>query len=387
MVSRLDRSPLANWWWTIDKPMLFGLIALMFLGLILSFAASPAIAELHGLESYYFVKRHAVFVLPAIAIMLGVSLLSPRSIRRLAAAVFFVGVALLVYTLFAGEAVKGSRRWISVAGFSLQPSEIVKPAFILLVAWLFSEQARRPEIPGNVFAIVLLAIFAALLVAQPDIGQTALVTLTWCAVFFMAGLSWLWIVILGLIAAGGMVAAYLLLPHVAGRIDRFLNPESTDTYQVDKALEAFYSGGWFGRGPGEGIVKRGIPDSHTDFIFAVIGEEFGLVACMALVTIFALLVMRGIYLGFRQDNTFVRLAVGGLMIMFGMQAAINMAVNLQLVPTKGMTLPFISYGGSSMLSIAVAMGMVLGLARKRPKPSRMMFNAREPQDTPMGLTA
>jgi len=387
MVSRADRSLFGNWWWTIDKPMLFGLIALMFLGLILSFAASPAIAEQLGLESNYFVKRHAIFAMPAVALMIGVSFLTPAQIRRFALAMFCVGIALLVYTLFAGDAVKGSRRWISLAGISIQPSEIAKPAFVLLVAWLFSENARRPDIPGNVFAMVLLVIFGALLVAQPDIGQTALVTLTWCSIFFMAGLSWIWIFMLAFAGMGGMLAAYLLVPHVTGRIDRFLNPEAGDNYQVNKALEAFFSGGWLGRGPGEGIVKRNVPDSHTDFIFAVIGEEFGIIACLLLVFFFTLLVMRGLYLGLRQDSTFVRLAVGGLIIMFGMQAAINMAVNLQLVPTKGMTLPFISYGGSSMLSIAIAMGMVLGLSRKRPKPSRISLNPRQGHVAPVDLTA
>lgn len=387
MASRADRSAFGNWWWTIDKPMLFGLISLVFAGLILSFAASPSIAEHHGLESYFFVKRHAFFAIPAIVVMIGVSFLSPRHVRRLALLMFVVGVALLVYTLFAGDVVKGSRRWISIAGLSLQPSEIVKPAFVLFVAWLFAENTRRPDIPGNVFAIVLLAIFGSLLVAQPDIGQTVLVTMTWCAIFFMAGLSWIWIGILAGFGFGGMVSAYLLVPHVSGRIDRFLNPETGDNYQINKALEAFFSGGWFGRGPGEGIVKRGVPDSHTDFIFAVIGEEFGIIACLLLVLAFTLLVLRGLYLGFRQDDTFVRLAVGGLTIMFGMQAAINMAVNLQLVPTKGMTLPFISYGGSSMLSIAIAMGMVLGLARKRPKQTRVIVAPEVANVVTGGLTA
>ncbi len=367
MVSRADRSVFANWWWTVDKPMLFGLIGLVFLGLVLSFAASPAIAEQLGLTSYYFVKRHAVFAIVAILLMGGISFLNPLQARRLALLIFLGGILLMVYTLFAGEAVKGSRRWVSLAGFTLQPSELVKPTFILLVAWLFSESSRRPDIPANFFAILILAIFNVLLVAQPDIGQTALVTMTWCAVFFMAGLSWVWITVLAIMGVGGMGLAYLFIPHVTGRIDRFINPESGDNYQVERALEAFFSGGWFGRGPGEGIVKRNLPDSHTDFIFAVIGEEFGIIVCLFIVLFFSFLIMRGLYLGFRQEDGFVRLSIGGLVIMFGLQAAINMAVNLQLAPTKGMTLPFISYGGSSMLSVAVAMGMVLALSRKRPK--------------------
>lgn len=378
MVTRADRSPIANWWWTIDKPMLFGLVGLMFLGLILSFAASPSIAEDLGLENYFFVKRHALFMVPALFMMIFVSFLSPKLMRRLALLMFIGGMMLLVYTLFAGDVVKGSRRWISLPGFTLQPSEIVKPAFIILVAWLFAENAKRPDIPGNVISILLLVIFGAVLVAQPDIGQTALITMSWCAVFFMAGLSWLWIVVLAGLSITGMIAAYLFVPHVTGRIDRFLNPDSGDTYQVDKALEAFFSGGWFGRGPGEGIVKRGVPDSHTDFIFAIIGEEFGIIACLILVLFFLLLILRGLYLGFRQENAFVRLGIGGLIIMFGMQAGINMAVNLQLAPTKGMTLPFISYGGSSMLSVAIAMGMVLGLSRKRPKQSRLTMTPHVP---------
>lgn len=379
MVTRADRSAFANWWWTIDKPLLFGLVGLLFAGFILSFAASPTIAEQLNLESYYFVKRHAVFLVPALLSMILVSFLDPRLIRRLALLMFFVGVVLLIYTLFFGAEIKGSRRWISLVGFTVQPSEVVKPAFIVLVAWLFSENIKNPGVPGNLLAIVLLGAVCSLLVMQPDIGQTALIVMVWCAIFFLAGLSWIWISVLGAMGVGGLGVAYLFVPHVTSRINRFINPDSGDNYQVDRAMEAFLSGGWLGRGPGEGVVKNNVPDAHTDFIFAVIGEEFGIIACLVLAAAFALIVLRGLYLGLREEDNFLRLSVCGLIILFGLQASINMAVNLQLAPTKGMTLPFISYGGSSMLSVAIAMGMVLGMARKRPKPSRAIIKPYVPR--------
>ena len=376
MVSRADRSVFAEWWWTVDKYLLFGLIALMIGGVVLSLAGSPPVAERIGLDSFHFVKRHVFFMVPTIGVLIATSFLSPRNVRRTALIVFVISVALMFATLFVGQEVKGARRWINILGFSLQPSEFVKPAFLVLSAWLFTENSRRNDIPGNIFAMLLLAIVAALLVAQPDLGQTMLVVIAWSAVFFMAGLSWFWIAGLAGLAAVGIAAAYTVFPHFAGRINRFLDPGVGDTFQVDTALNSVMHGGWLGQGPGEGVVKRILPDSHTDFIFAVAAEEFGIILCMGLVLMFGFVVVRGLSHSLKNEDAFVRLASGGLLVLFGVQSVINMAVNLNLMPAKGMTLPFISYGGSSMLALAFQMGLVLALTRRRFEPARLTSGFR-----------
>jgi len=370
MVSRTDRSLFAQWWWTVDRFLLAGILALMVGGVVLSFAASPPVAERLHLDSYHFVKRQAMFLVPAIGILFGVSLLTPRQIRRIALVILVGGVMAMILTLFVGVEVKGARRWLTLLGMSVQPSEFVKPAFVVIAAFLFAENARRNDIPGNLLAILLLVIVLAVLVAQPDFGQAVLIALVWCALFFMAGLSWLWIAMLSVIGVLGALAAYSLLPHVALRINRFLDPSSGDTYQVDMAIESFIRGGWLGRGPGEGTVKRILPDSHTDFTFAVAAEEFGIIVCIALVIAFAFVVLRGFSHSMRKENAFERLASAGLVVLFGLQSIINMAVNVHLMPAKGMTLPFISYGGSSLLALALGMGFLLALTRRRPEAMR-----------------
>jgi cell division protein FtsW len=286
--------------------------------------------------------------------------------RRLALAVAGIGFVMLAMTLVIGAEVKGATRWINVAGLSIQPSEFVKPAFIVLSAWLFAEATKRPDVPGNLLSIALYGLFVALLILQPDIGQTILVTAVWGMMFFMAGLSWGWIMGFGILGSGGIVSAYLFVPHVTKRVDRFLDPSSGDSFQTDTALQAFSNGGLFGLGPGEGEIKRILPDAHSDFIFAVVGEEFGILACMVLVALFAFIVLRGLNRCFNETDPFRRLATAGLIGMIGFQAVINMGVNVNLLPAKGMTLPFISYGGSSLISMAFAMGLVLALTRKRP---------------------
>ncbi len=366
MVSRAERGALADWFWTIDRYFLAAFILLMGLGFMLSFAASPAVAERIGLDSFHFVRRHAMFLVPAIAIMFGISFLSPRQVRRAAMILLIVSLAAMVLALFFGVEVKGSRRWISIGSLSIQPSEFMKPAFVIICAWLFSEHARQPEIPGNLFAIILFGIVAALLVAQPDLGQTILTAAVWGGMFFMAGMPWLWIIVLGGAAVGGLLTAYTFLPHVAGRIDKFMTGEG-DTFQMDTAREAIIRGNWFGQGPGEGTVKRIIPDSHTDFIFSVAAEEFGIIFCMVIVAIFAFVVMRGLNHAFKERNDFTRFAVAGLVLQMGIQSMINIGVNLELLPAKGMTLPLISYGGSSMIAICVTAGFILALTRHRPE--------------------
>ncbi|MBC7150308.1 MAG: putative lipid II flippase FtsW [Rhizobium sp.] len=377
MVSRVERGPVADWFWTIDRLFMITFILLMGIGFMLSFAASPAVAERLNLDSFHFVKRHAAFLIPALGVMIGLSFLSPRQVRRTAMVILAVSLLMMVAALFFGIEVKGARRWITIAGISIQPSEFMKPAFVVICAWLFAEHARQPEIPGNLFAIILFGIVAALLVAQPDLGQTILTSVVWGGMFFMAGMPWLWITLLGGIGVAGVFGAYLTLPHVAGRIDRFLTGEG-DTFQVDTARQAIIRGDWFGQGPGEGIVKRIIPDSHTDFIFSVAAEEFGIFFCMVLVSIFGFLVLRGLSHAFKERNDFNRFAVAGLVLLIGTQSMINIGVNLELLPAKGMTLPLISYGGSSMIAICVTAGFILALTRRRPEKraqERSLFRA------------
>ncbi len=366
MVSRVDRSPVANWWWTVDRWFLGAFLSLMGLGVMLSFAASPAVAERIGLDTFHFATRQIIFMIPALGALIAVSFLDPREVRRLALFMLIGSLILMVAALYVGVEVKGARRWVSIAGLSIQPSEFLKPAFVVVCAWLFAENSRRADIPGNLFAMILLGLVLALLVAQPDLGQTILVLGTWGVMFFMAGMSWFWIAALGGIGVVGGLAAYSMFDHFAGRIDRFLTGEG-DTFQVDMGMEAIVSGGWLGVGPGEGIVKRIIPDSHADFVFAVAGEEFGIVLLLVILGLFAFVVLRGLMFALRERDDFTRFAVAGLVVNFGFQSIINIGVNLQVMPAKGMTLPFISYGGSSLIAIAIAMGMVLALTRSRPE--------------------
>jgi cell division protein FtsW len=367
MISREQRTPFSEWWWTVDRLQLAAIVTLMLAGIILSLAASPPVATRIGLDPFHFFNRHVLFLLPSFIVLIAVSFLSPRQIRRTALIVFAVSVVLIVTTLLIGPEVKGSRRWITLIGVNIQASESAKPAFVVLAAWLFAESARRPEMPATTMALTLLLTLVSLLVLEPDFGQTMLILMVWGSLFFIAGMRMVWVFGLAGAAGAGLFGAYLLVPHVAGRIKRFMDPASGDTFQVDTAMEAFGNGGWFGLGPGEGIAKRSLPDSHTDFVFAVGAEEFGIVLCLAIVALFAFIVIRALTRAYATEDLFARFAASGLAILFGVQAAINMSVNLHLIPAKGMTLPFISYGGSSMVSLAYGVGMMLALTRLRPR--------------------
>ena len=367
MISREQRTPLSEWWWTVDRLLLAAIMTLMLGGVILSLAASPPVAARLHLDPFHFFNRHVIFLLPSIVVMIAVSFLSPRQIRRSALIVFAISVVLIVATLLVGPEVKGAKRWITLLGINIQASECAKPAFVVVVAWLFAESARRPEMPATSMAMALLMTLVTLLVLEPDFGQTMLVLMVWGTLFFIAGMRMIWVFGLMGASAVGLFGAYLMVPHVAGRIKRFIDPSSGDTFQVDTALESFMKGGWFGQGPGEGTVKRILPDSHTDFVFAVAAEEFGIILCLALLALFAFIVIRALSRAYASEDLFARFAAAGLAIMFGIQASINMAVNLHLMPAKGMTLPFISYGGSSMISLAYGVGMLLALTRQRPR--------------------
>lgn len=361
--SRADDSLLARWWWTVDRWMLL-LIGLLFgTGLILSFSASTAMADRLGAPDFYFTVRQGLYILVSAGVMLGISLLPVATARRVAILVLPVALLLTLLTLAAGSQYQGASRWLSLGGVSLQPSEILKPAFIVVSAWLISLGMQGRAFPGHQLALVTYGLCAVALILQPDYGQTFLLGMVLGLQFLISGLSLVWIG--GLVLAGlvTFTLAYLYVPHVHARVAAFLDPAAHDTYQIDRALEAFRHGGLIGAGPGEGVVKQHLPDAHSDFIFALAGEEFGSIACLGIVAVFSVIVLRGLMRVSRADSPFVVLAVGGLLSLFGLQALINMATSLMLIPPKGMTLPFISYGGSSMLGFGLAMGLVLALTR------------------------
>ena len=362
---RTDTSVVARWWWTIDRWTIAAIALLIVFGAMLSLAASPSVADRLGYDSYHFVHRQLLFLPIAIALLIGVSLLSPRGVKRLAAITLGVGVLAVIATLVIGLEVKGARRWITFAGMTLQPSEFIKPCFAVVAAWLFAMRGKNGQHVGRPASILLYGFLTALLLMQPDVGMTVVVSAVWFTQFFLAGLPLIGIGVFVAAGVGAAVSAYFLFPHVASRIDRFIDPASGDSYQIARSMEAFTKGGAFGRGPGEGSVKSVLPDAHTDFIFAVAGEEFGLVACLILVGLFAFVVLRGFGQVIKEADLFILLAATGLLVQFGLQALVNMGSTLRLMPTKGMTLPFISYGGSSLLAIALCIGMLLALTRRR----------------------
>jgi cell division protein FtsW len=368
MTHRARKTQFTEWWWTVDRILLFTVLSLMVCGFVLSFAASPPIALKRSLPAFYYVERHALFLIPSIMVMIATSFLNPRLLRRASLILFGVMVLGLIGTVLLGAEVKGAARWLNFGAFSLQPSEFIKPAFVVIAAWLMAQGQRREGFPGNILVIVLLGLIISLLMMQPDFGQTMLLVMIWGGMFFVASMPWFWVLMTGAAAGGGLAAAYTMLPHVQSRIDRFLHGTG-DNLQVDTAVASISHGGWFGVGPGEGIVKRSLPDSHTDFIFAVTGEEFGILICLALVAIFSFIVLRGLWHAIKTEDNFTRLAVTGLTLMFGFQASINIGVNLNLIPAKGMTLPFISYGGSSMIAGAFGMGLLLALTKRRKRGS------------------
>ena len=364
--ARTDTSVLGHWWWTVDRWTLAALIALMGFGAILVLAVSPAAASrIGGLASFQLAQRQILFLCLTFVTVIGVSLLQPRAVRRLAVLGLGFSFVLLALTLVIGTEIKGATRWLSVAGWSFQPSELAKPCFIVTAAWMLAAARQDEAVPGTKIATALWVILCGLLLLQPDVGQTFVVTAVWGVQLFLAGLPLAWVAVLGLAAVTGLAGAYVVLPHVTARIDGFLDPAAGDRYQVERSIEAFMNGGLFGRGPGEGTIKALLPDAHSDFIFAVAGEEFGVAACLVIVGLFAFVVLRGFTRLLQEDRLFVVLACAGLLAQLGLQALINMASALHLMPTKGMTLPFISYGGSSLLALALGMGMLLALTRRR----------------------
>ncbi len=364
-LSRADTSLLGRWWWTVDRWTLVAVGTLIGFGYVMMLAASPAVAERIGQSRDMFILKQVLFLALAGVIVIGVSMLSPRQIRRLALAGCVIALLLTAATMVVGVEIKGARRWIALPGFSLQPSEFLKPCFAVLAAWLISEGRRTPRFPGMLVAAGIYGLIVLLLKSQPDIGMLAVVTAVFFAQLYVAGLN------LAFVGAGlvglcfAAVGAYAVFPHVQSRVQRFLHPDVGDSYQVTTALEAFGNGGLLGRGPGEGRVKDVLPDAHADFVYAVAGEEFGLIVCVLIAIVFAFIVLRGLLRLLKEQDLFVVLASTGLVTGFGLQAFVNMASTLHLIPTKGMTLPFVSYGGSSAIAVALTMGMLLALTRRR----------------------
>ncbi|WP_428489316.1 FtsW/RodA/SpoVE family cell cycle protein [Rhodopila sp.] len=365
-LSRADDSMLGRWWWSVDRWTLGAIGVLIGFGYIMMLAASPAVAERIGTSRETFILKQVVFLAIAGVIVVAVSLLSPRDIKRLAIAGCLIALALTAATMVVGVEIKGARRWISLPGMTIQPSEFLKPCFAVVTAWLLSEAKRSPRFPGTIIACVVFGCILLLLKSQPDIGMLAVVTVVFLAQLYINGLPlFLVAVALGMIGGGG-VLAYTVFPHVRSRVTRFWDGTG-DNYQVTTALEAFGNGGLWGRGPGEGHVKDVLPDAHADFVFAVAGEEFGMLICVVILSVFAFIVLRGLLKLLREQDPFIVLSCAGLVTGFGLQAFVNMASTLRLIPTKGMTLPFISYGGSSVIAVALGMGMLLALTRRRSR--------------------
>jgi cell division protein FtsW len=366
-LSRADNSILGRWWWTVDRWTLGAIGVLIGVGYVMMLAASPAVAERIGSSRDIFLLKQVFFLAAAGAVVVAVSLLSPRSIRRMAIIGCLIALALTVATMFIGVEIKGARRWIALPGLSVQPSEFLKPCFAVVAAWLIGEGHRSPRFPGKLLAIAIFAMIAVLLKSQPDVGMLAVISAVFFAQLYIDGLNLFLVAILVIGAVAGGVGAYTVFPHVQRRVEAFLHPGNgigTD-YQPRTALEAFGNGGLLGRGPGEGHVKDVLPDAHADFVFAVAGEEFGMIVCLIIIAVFGFIVLRGLLRLLKEQDLFVVLSCTGLVTGFGLQAFINMASSLQLIPTKGMTLPLISYGGSSALAVALGMGMLLALTRRR----------------------
>ena len=363
-LSRKNHSIFSKWLWTVDKVILFVALAVLTIGVILDITASPAVARRINVDDYWFVRKQVVYVLASIVTIVVLSMFNLKAVRRVSITGFAVVVFLLLITLFFGFETKGARRWISLFGFSLQASEFMKPLFIIVTAWLLDCGKKYDYFPGMWISIGLYGIVAGLLLLQPDIGMTALVTAVFALQLFLAGLP---LIIVGILAIGGVASLgllYVVYPHFRARVDQFLYGSDETSYQIMRAIEAFQNGNLVGKGPGEGTVKLLIPDAHTDFIFAVAGEEYGVGLCLIIIALFAIIVYRALKAALKETNLFVMYAEVGLAASLGVQAFVNIASSLHVIPTKGMTLPFISYGGSSLLGSAITVGMLLAITRQ-----------------------
>lgn len=373
---RTDKSVLGRWWWSIDRWTLFALGVIILMGIVLVTAASPSVAERLGLPPFYFVYRHIAFLVPTVLIMLATSFLNRKMLWRVASVTLVGSMALTLVAIFCGVQIKGATRWVHFAGMSIQPSEFIKPAFAITSAWLIARQQSGGKIAGQHIATAIFGLCLLLLLSQPDLGMSFVLSSIWAVQIFLSGLPMFWVFALAIAGAGGLFGAYLFFPHVTYRVDRFLDPAAGDNYQVTKSLEAFSNGGLFGTGPGHGVIKLNLPDAHADFIFSVAGEEFGLLTAIFIVLVYCFILLRSIWRVMNSDDMFILLGTAGMLTQFCLQSLIHMGSSLQLLPAKGMTLPFISYGGSSLLSLGLGIGMLLALTRKRTQasPSTMWRN-------------
>ena len=361
MLDRTDRSLVGTWWWTVDKWLLAGALILMVLGALLVMAAGPAVANLINLPSQHFMVRQLLYIMPSLAVMITVSMLEPRPIRALSLVGLAGVIGLMIMAIVAGSEIKGATRWVTLFGFNLQPSEFAKPLFAIVSAWLLTLWREGEDFPGWIYSTALLAGLVTILVLQPDIGMTAVIVLTWGFQMFLAGMPMLFVIGAVAVAPLALYVAYLNLDHVTLRINKFFEGGS---WQVERARQSFAEGGIFGVGPGDGTVKLHLPDAHSDFIFAVAAEEYGALACLVLLGIYGFIVMRGFARALSDEGLFCLIAASSLVMQIGVQAAIHMASSVDLIPTKGMTLPFVSYGGSSLVVSCVLLGIVLRVAQQ-----------------------
>ncbi|MEL0206148.1 MAG: putative peptidoglycan glycosyltransferase FtsW [Alphaproteobacteria bacterium] len=368
MLDRTDRSLVGVWWWTVDRGLLLSTVMLMVMGILLVMAAGPAVADLIKLPSQHFTMRQITFIIPSLVLMLTVSMLEPRPIRALSLILLAGVMGLMVLAIVAGSEIKGATRWISIMGFNLQPSEFAKPLFAVVSAWLLTLWREGEDFPGWIYSTGLLAAIVTILVLQPDIGMTVVVVMTWGFQMFLAGMPMLFVIGAVALAPLALFTAYKTLDHVKVRIDKFFEGGS---WQVDQARQSFAEGGIFGVGPGDGTIKLHLPDAHSDFIFAVAAEEYGAIACIALLCVYGFVVIRGFARAMSDEGLFCLIAGSSLVMQLGVQASIHMASSVDLIPTKGMTLPFVSYGGSSMLASSLTMGLLLAITRRRNSWSGM----------------
>ncbi len=383
--SRMDRSFLGAWWWTVDRTMLGAIMALLVFGIAIVATASPSVAQRIGASDFHFIIKHMIFFIPTVLLIVGISMLSPRYVWRFASLIFIGSIVMMIAVLFLGVEQKGARRWINLLGFSLQPSEFIKPAFAVVVAWFITLQRKKDQQIETIlhksekldkrlpsYYIAVAAMYGgviALLIMQPDLGMSIVITMIIATQIFLAGLRFRYMAGLFAIGSAGLTMAYFSLHHVRSRVDRFFDPSSGDSYQVDRSLAAIKKGGLTGTGLGQGVEKNTIPDAHADFTFSVLTEEGGVVLAFIVIGLFLFILLRGFKRLQETHNDFSVLAAGGLLAMFGIQSLIHMGSSINLLPTKGMTLPFISYGGSSMISMGIAMGMVLALTRYKGRGS------------------
>ncbi len=368
MPVRVGEPIFSRWWRTIDKWSISAVLILSGIGILLGLAASVPLATRNGLDPYYYVQRQAFFGILALVTMVVCSMLSPAMVRRIGVVGFLLTLMALCLLPFFGTGYgKGAVRWFSLGFASVQPSEFMKPCFIVLSGWLMASAQAVNGPPGKLYSFLTLAVVIGLLALQPDFGQSMLVIFGWSVIYFVAGAPIFLLTMIGGLAAAGGIIAYSSYEYIARRIDGFLSPDLDPRTQLGYATNAIQEGGFFGVGVGAGQVKWVLPDAHTDFIIAVAAEEYGLVLVVFIIALYSVIVVRSLYRLMRERDTFVRLAGAGLACIFGVQAMINMGVAVRLLPAKGMTLPFISYGGSSVIAAGITVGMLLALTRIRPQ--------------------